>query len=170
MSTQISDAIALSTLQDVLSHMDPPGTVESLTSGEQSNAKWSCNVLGPRLFKAMGGKTAFQKEIRAGGELPKIADRSFANISLMGEPSSLNHNFCILVSGTKIYLMQGFVDNVVTIVRPMDAVKFGAAWAALSDNKNWKEAYKYLFGIDPAAVLPKRPLGPKWLGSQWVSV
>lgn len=166
---------ALAALDNTLLLMRPPGApIPTLTTPAASSPQWSCNDFGPTLLRQVigGGAEPASMEYKAGDTpLPTFADGDFVNIMMQGDPSGLNHNFNILVSGPQIYLFEAFLGHTVQIVRAFDAAAFQAQWRDLSAGQGgiWKPAYLALFGVDPDQVAATGA-DAVWFQSQYVSV
>ena len=104
-----------------------------------------------------------------GDDLPAaFDDGTFVNISMLGDLSGLNHNFNILVSGGRTYLIQLFINRSVNIVRSFENGTFINHWHNLSNDNNWVESYIALFGVVPNQVVAD-PLNKTWLKCQYVT-
>lgn len=175
MPYHIDSDTALAALNRTLALMQPPGTpMASLTTRALSSPQWSCNDFGPTLLSEVVGRgpAPVTMEYKAGdAPLPRFADGDFVNIMMQGDPSGLNHNFNILVSGPQIYLFEAFLGHTVQIVRVFDAATFQAHWRDLSAGQGgiWKPAYLALFGVDPDQVAATSA-DAVWFQSQYVSV
>jgi hypothetical protein len=160
-----------------LAQMDPPGVpIANLDTDALSNSEWSCNNFSPTVLDQVCVLTGTNPDnlqttnYPQGGNLPdSFADATFVNISMLGEPSALNHNFNILVSGPTTYLIQVFVGKQVNIVRRLANADFITSWQNLSNNVNWQASYNTLFGVTPASVVPNPPAAT-WLSNQYVTL
>lgn len=168
----VSQEQTVTAVNNVLDTMVPKGHIDSLESEALSNKDWSCNFFGPTLLEEVCKVSGFKEsdlvttEYVAGAPLPaSFDDNTFVNIAMLGEPSSLNHNFNILVSGAITYLIQTYVDNSVRIVQQFSHEVFMDNWKNISNNTNWAESYKLLFG-----VAPLDPSAEKWMQNQYVTL
>ncbi|MCC4858912.1 hypothetical protein AB6D02_23980 [Vibrio splendidus] len=156
----------------VLEAMDPEGGIENLDTDELSNKDWSCNFFSPSVLeevcKEVGKKAEDldSKNYKTDAVLPdNFDDKAFVNISMMGEPSSLNHNFNILVADNTVYLIQTYVDQTVKIVQRFNIETFMQNWKNLSSNNNgWAAAYETLFGVKPGVES-----ADTWMNVQYVT-
>ena len=163
-------------INEVLAQMNPPGeAIANLDTDALSNPAWSCNNFSPAVLDRICTITETNPDnlntvrYARDGDLPdNFNDGAFVNISMLGDPSGLNHNFNILVSGETTYLIQVFVDHQVNIVRRFNNADFIQHWHNLSDNANWANSYEFLFGVAPAAVVDDLPAGT-WLQEQFVT-
>lgn len=168
---------ALSAINDSLSKLNPPGDgIESLETVAMSDPNWSCNNFSPEVLEQICAITNTPledldtTEYPANEDLPdSFPDGTFVNISMMGEPSTLNHNFNILVSGGTTYLIQVFINFEVNIVRRFDNATFIEHWHNLANNENWASSYNELFGVDPNEVVGGQLPANTWLLRQYVS-
>jgi len=159
-----------------LVEMKPEGNpIASLDTDALSDPAWSCNNFSPTLLEKVCAVTGFPEgalnttKYAQGAALPNsFADGSFVNISMTGDPSALNHNFNILVSGGTTYLMEAFLNYAVRIVQSFDNERFITLWQNLSNNVDWQGAYAELFGVAPSSVVQDPP-EDTWLTSQYVT-
>lgn len=159
----------------VLATMEPPLVIENLNTDALSDKNWSCNNFAPTVLEKVCEITGIDSnhlqsvEFEQGKDLPnEFADASFVNISMLGDPSTLNHNFNILVLGEITYLIQAFVDKQVNIVRRFPNGTFIENWHNLSKNVNWMVSYNALFGLAPDSVVTNPP-EETWLSYQYVT-
>lgn len=176
MPNPVSQDQTVTAINTVLATMDPPTKIPDLGTDQMSDPNWSCNNFSPAVLDQICILTGTNPEdlnsveYTQGAALPAgFADGSFVNISMLGEPSALNHNFNILVSGGITYLSQAYVGQSVNIVRRFDNADFITLWQNLSNNVDWTDAYNELFGVAPATVLGGDPPENTWLTSQWVT-
>ncbi|MGC0151955.1 hypothetical protein ACPRNU_05790 [Chromobacterium vaccinii] len=165
-------------LNAALAQMSPPGDpVDTLDTGEMSDPAWSCNTFAPLLLEKVCAEIGVDpysldtESYVAGAALPQaFPNQSFVNISMMGEPSALNHNFNILVDGYTVWLIEAFVDQTVPIVKRFDSAVFFQLWNSLSGggNGDWSDAYMTLFSVGPDQVVYPPPQNT-WLHNQYVT-
>jgi hypothetical protein len=148
--------------------------INNLGTDAMSNPGWPCNTFGPDLLTQIckitntSEENLKSKEYPQGANLPAAFDNgTFVNISMMGEPSQLNHNFNILVSGGTTYLIQVYINRSVNIVRRFANGDFITHWHNLS-NINWVNSYIALFGVVPNQVVVNPP-NTTWLKGQYVT-
>ncbi len=178
MPNPVSQVQTVEAINAELATMKPlPAPVADLQSTARSNKGWSCNSFAPAVLERVCGIVGKQvgelqtKDYAKGDALPdSFADNTFANVSMMGDPSALNHNFNILVSGGTTYLIQAYVDQEVDIVRRFPNASFITQWKNLADDATWQDAYAALFDVTPAAVLGGDPPAESWLKSQYVTL
>jgi hypothetical protein len=171
--TQVQTVGAVNT---ALQQLQPPGNpIVNLDTNAMSNLSWSCNNFSPSVLDAICLLTNTNPEdlntqnYGQGANLPAaFADGTFVNISMTGEPSKLNHNFNILVSGGTTYLIQVYIEHSVNIVRLFANVDFITHWHNLSNNINWVNSYFALFGVAPNQVVANPPINT-WLKGQNVT-
>jgi hypothetical protein len=172
--TQVQTVQAINT---ALAQMAPPGPhIVDLNTNALSNANWSCNNFAPAILEQIciiTGTNPVNLHTatydQGNPHLPgAFADNTFVNISMLGEPSALNHNFNILVSGGTTYLIQAYSGHQVNIVRRFPNAAFILHWHNLSNNVNWQAAYTTLFGVAPNAVVNHPPVAT-WLTTQYVT-
>jgi hypothetical protein len=149
--------------------LKPPGQpIADLATQAMSDPQWSCNTYSPTVLERVqavvpGGVTT---EYAQGAALPgAFADGDFVNVAMLGEPSALNHNFDVLVSGGTTYLTEAYLGHQVRIVQQFANADFIARWHDLSNDVNWVAAYTTLFGVAPAD-----PPAHTWLQSQYVTL
>ena len=153
--------------------MEPQGkAIVSLDTETLSDPNWSCNTFSPMILEEICKATKIDpeklnsKEYDKAMALPgKFDDKTLINISMMGEPSTLNHNFNIFILGDTTYLIQVFLGKSVKIVQRFLNETFLTYWHNLSDDSKWIEAYNNLFGVSPA----DKP-SPSWLSAQYVTL
>ncbi|QSQ19787.1 hypothetical protein JY651_31445 [Pyxidicoccus parkwayensis] len=177
MPNPVTQVQTVQAINAALAQMVPPGMpIVDLNTNALSNANWSCNSFGPLVLEQICLITGTNPDnlqtatyARGSPNLPVgFANNTFVNISMSGDPSTLNHNFNILVSGGTTYLIQAFIDHPVNIVRRFPNATFIARWHDLSNNINWQAAYTTLFGVAPNVVVPNPPVAT-WLASQHVT-
>jgi hypothetical protein len=177
MPNPVSQAQTVAAINQVLPTMNPPGApIQNLDTAAMSDPNWSCNNFSPAVLEAVcnlvgvdpSDLQSIAYQVGAQNLPDEFADQSFVNISMMGEPSSLNHNFNILVSGGTTYLIQAFEGQAVNIVRQFANATFITEWQNLSNNVNWTASYQALFGVAPVVVTPNPPVNT-WLQSQYVT-
>lgn len=164
-------------INNALAELVPPGApIANLDTDALSNVAWSCNNFGPAVLDQICHITDTDPaslnttNYAQGAELPAgFPDATFVNISMMGDPSALNHNFNILVSGGTTYLIQVFIGQQVNIVRRFANDVFMTLWGNLSNNVGWVDAYTMLFGVAPSAVVGVPPANV-WLQNQYVTL
>lgn len=178
MPTPVTQDQTVQAINDILVISVPAGLpIPDLDTNQLSDPAWSCNNFSPALLDKVCQIVEVDpvnlntQEYAVDAQLPQgFNDQTFVNISMMGEPSALNHNFNILVSGGTTYLIQVFLDQAVNIVRRFENQVFIDHWHALSrsNNDNWAADYEALFGVAPAAVVAAPP-AQTWLASQYVT-
>lgn len=149
--------------------------IDNLVTEVMSDPGLSCMDFSPRVLTQickitnMNPEDLDTKTYRQGANLPAVfADGTFVNILMKGDPSGLNHNFNILVSGEMTYLIQTFIKHSVRIVRSFESGDFIKHWHNLSDNDNWVASYSALFGVEPKNVVEDLP-NKTWLEEQYVT-
>jgi hypothetical protein len=176
MPNPVTQMQTVSAVNTALQQLQPPGNaIDNLDTNAMSNLSWSCNNFGPSVIEQICLITNTNPEnlntpnYHQGANLPAaFADGTFVNISMKGEPSLLNHNFNILVSGGTTYLIQAYIDRSVGIVRRFANGDFIRHWHNLSNDINWVNSYISLFGVAPNDVVANPPNGT-WLKEQRVS-
>lgn len=176
MPNPVSQQQTVDAINHALAQMQPPGApIADLDTNDLSNPAWSCNNFSPLVLEQVciltgtNPQTLTTTAYAQGATLPgSFTNATFVNISMMGEPSALNHNFNILVSEGTTYLIQVFIDQTVNIVRRFDNADFITHWHNLSNDVHWQEAYQALFGVAPAAVV-EQPPQHTWLVNQYVT-
>ncbi|WP_434629211.1 hypothetical protein [Chromobacterium sp. CV08] len=178
MPNPVTPQQTVSALNAALAQMNPPGDpVDGLDTGAMSDPAWSCNTFAPLLLDQVCAETDTDpnslntESYAAGSALPQaFPDQSFVNISTMGEPSALNHNFNILVDGYTVWLIEAFVDQTVPIVKRFDSAEFFQLWNSLSGggDGDWSDAYMTLFSVAPDQVVEQPPQNT-WLSNQYVT-
>lgn len=177
MPNPVTKAQTTKAINDTLAQLDPQGLpIENLDTDAISNKEWSCNDFSPAVLREVctitgtNPETLVTTRYAQGAELPaQFNDSTFVNISTLGDPSGLNHNFNILVSDGITYLIQTFIEHQVNIVRRFSNADFITNWNNLSNNVNWKESYNALFGVAPANVVEEPPENV-WLQNQYVTL
>ena len=172
----VSQSQTVQAINETLGMMRPPGQpIANLNTNEMSNPAWSCNSFAPALLETICRiigvpvDSLHDVEYHRGAALPgNFTNDAFVNISMMGDPSPLNHNFNILVSGGITYLIQAYTEKQVYIVRRFLNATFITNWHNLSNNVNWTNAYTALFGVAPNSVVPNPPPST-WLATQYVT-
>lgn len=177
MPNPVSQDQTVLAINKALAQLDPPGEpIDSLNTDALSNPRWSCNNFSPTALEEICEITNTPIEDLNTTEYPRnsalpdaFEDGSFVNISMMGDPSELNHNFNILVSGETTYLIQVFIDLEVNIVRSFPNAYFIENWHGLAKDEDWAGSYYALFGVAPKNVI-KDPPENTWLQSQYVTL
>jgi hypothetical protein len=131
-----------------------------------SNPELDCNSLGSALFESLETacrathvkqQRSFTKQqlrdaVDDGTLASLLPEGSFANFSLQGGPSDLNHVFSVY-SREKTMMLQSYVRQQVRICRSVTTKGFLVKLKELAtDNASWAEAYEKLFEVDPASV------------------
>lgn len=177
MPSPVTQANTIKAINETLAIMDPVGTpILNLNTNDLSSPEWSCNNFSPALLDKICSVIGVPIDsinsvlYANGNQLPdNFANNTFVNISMMGNPSDLNHNFNILISGDDTYLIQTFVGRSVNIVRRFNNQIFINNWHALGNNGAWQAAYQSLFGVNPSDVIQNPPQA-SWLQEQYVSI
>jgi hypothetical protein len=174
----VTQAQVVQAVNAVLATMDPPAEIDNLDTALMSDPGWSCNEFGPDVLTQVCAVTGTPIDdltttrYDVGAALPDgFPDATFVNISMLGEPSALNHNVNILVSDGTTYLIQAFVGQSVPVVRRLPNADFLAGWGTVSGigGGDWQAAYADLFGIAPGTVVPEPPQAT-WLAYQYVTL
>ena len=173
---KVTQAQTVSAVNKTLEQSNPKGNaIDKLDTNAMSDPSWSCNNFAPSVLEeiCLITKTSEEnlntKQYLQGDKLPAaFDDGTFVNISMMGDPSDLNHNFNILVSGERTYLIQVFVKRSVKIVRSFENGNFIKHWHNLSNSIDWVNSYIALFGVAPSDVV-KTPPDKTWLKEQYVT-
>lgn len=176
MPNEVTQDKTVRAVNTTLEKSNPKGNaIDNLGTDAMSDPDWSCNNFSPSVFEQIclitntSEENLKSKEYPQGANLPAaFDDGTFVNISMMGKPSELNHNFNILVSGERSYLIQVFINRRVKIVRSFENGSFINHWHNLSNNINWVESYNALFGVVPNQVVANPPNGT-WLEQQYVT-
>ena len=175
MPNPVSQAQTVSAVNKALEQLKPKGkAIDNLDTNAMSDPGWSCNNFAPSVLEEICLATRSQDKLKTqkylqGDQLPAaFDDGTFVNISMMGEPSELNHNFNILVSGETTYLIQVYINRSVNIVRRFANADFIKHWRNLSNNNDWVNSYIALFGVDPNQVVGNLP-DKTWLTEQYVT-
>jgi hypothetical protein len=150
-------------------------SIDNLVTEVMSDPGFACMDFSPRVLDQICKITNTlpnkldTKTYDKDKDLPAVFDDgTFVNIVMLGQPSPLNHNFNILVSGEMTYLIQTFVDRQVNIVRRFANGDFIRHWHNLSNNNDWVGSYIALFGVAPNQVVDDLP-NTTWLKEQHVS-
>lgn len=176
MPNPVNQDQAVCAIDFALVQLDPPGDrIVNLDTNAVSNPEWSCNNFSPAVLDQVCEITGTPidslntVEYPRDGALPDAFPKNtFVNISMMGDPSKLNHNFNILVSGETTYLIQVFVGFNVNIVRRFPNATFIENWHSLANNELWADSYNALFGVAPNTVV-ENPPQDTWLQNQYVT-
>lgn len=151
-------------------------TISDLNTTQKSRADWSCNNFASDIlvyaYNVTGSKEKSQREYKRDDSLPDSFDNAtLVNISMLGEPSSLNHNFNIFVNNDlrTTYIIQAFLNHEVNIITRIQNEVFISEWRNLSNKDKWKQSYSNLFGVDPKNVEPDLQEDQIWLSYQYVS-
>lgn len=176
MPNKVTQDDTVKAVNTALQELKPPGkAIENLGTDAMSDKNWSCYNFSPSVLEQIckitktSDENLNTKEYCPGANLPaSFANETFVNIAMTGEPSLLNHNFNILVSGGTTYLIQVFVKHSVKIVQSFENANFITHWHNLSNNINWVDSYFALFGVRPNQVVENPPIST-WLTCQNVT-
>jgi hypothetical protein len=115
-----------------------------------TNGTVACFTFAGTLLEKVGGNMA--------PHFPTAAtpDGTFFNFALMGEPSSLNHSFCVYFWRLEVLLMQTYINKVVPLLQIMSRADLlnGIADLQGQDPERRAAAYTRMFRVDGDGFKP----------------